>query len=128
MTGIGKLKYSEETEQRISLLNEAEKTVSRATGRTTRMDDEFIQMLYNRHGEWVKIYDHYPSHSADNMILNKVIARMNLEHPSDVFEVDRMNGPHPRMRITKSVRDYVNERLQEINKQLKDLRNNEMDD
>ena len=126
MIGMGK--YSEEMEQRISLLNEAEKMVSRATGRTTRMVDEFIQMLYNERGEWVTIYDHYPSHSADNMILNKVIARMNLEHPSDVFEVDRMNGPHPRMRIKRSVRDDVNERLQEINKQLKDLRNNEMDD
>lgn len=64
----------------------------RMTGRTTRMVDEFIQKLYKNEGEWVPIYDHYPSIQAHRMMLQKVIKRMEFEHPSDKFEIDKLNN------------------------------------
>ena len=44
----------------------------RATGRTTRLVDEYIQKIYENKGEWVKIADHYYSAQANKMVADKV--------------------------------------------------------
>ncbi len=61
----------------------------RMTGRTTRIVDEFVQMLYKNEGKWVVIYDHFPSDNNDRIVLEKVITRMKIEHPQDKLEIDR---------------------------------------
>ena len=74
----------------------------RMTGMTTRMVDEFIQKLYKKEGEWVEIYDHYPSRNADRMIMEKIIRRMQFEHPQDKIEIDKLNN---RLKLTWCQKD-----------------------
>lgn len=74
----------------------------RMTGKTTRMVDEFVQKLYENEGEWVEIYDHFPSIQAHRMIFEKVIKRMLIEHPQDKIEVDKLNN---RIKLTWCQRD-----------------------
>ncbi len=76
----------------------------RMTGKTTRMVDEFVQKLYKNEGEWVEIYDHYPSIQADRMVFEKVIKRMMFEHPQDKIEVDKLNN---RIKLTWCQRDGI---------------------
>ena len=83
---------------------------TRATGRSTRLVDEFIQKLYKNEGEWVEIYDHYPSRNADRMIFENVIRRMQVEHPQDKLEIDKFNN---RIKLTWCQRDGI---LDEIDK------------
>lgn len=74
----------------------------RMTGRTTQMVDNFIQKLYKNEGEWVEIYDHYPSRNADRMIMEKIIRRMQIEHPQDKLEIDKLNN---RLKLTWCQKD-----------------------
>lgn len=85
----------------------------RMTGRTTQMVDGFIQKLYKNEGEWVGIYDHYPSRNADRMIMEKIIRRMQFEHPQDKIEVDRLNN---RIKLTWSQRDVLLAEIDEYEK------------
>ena len=74
----------------------------RMTGKTTRMIDEFVQKLYENEGEWIEIYDHFPSMNDDRMVLEKVIKRMQFEHPQDKLEIDKLNN---RIKLTWCQRD-----------------------
>lgn len=85
----------------------------RMTGRTTQMVDEFIQKLYKNEGEWVGIYDHYPSRNADRMIMKKIIRRMQFEHPQDKIEVDKLNN---RIKLTWCQRDGLWAEIDEYEK------------
>ena len=85
----------------------------RMTGRTTKMVDEFIQKLYKNEGEWVEIYDHYPSRNADRMVLDKVIKRMQIEHPHDELEIDKLNN---RLKLTWCLRDGLWAEIDEYEK------------
>ena len=85
----------------------------RMTGRTTQMVDEFIQKLYKNEGEWVEIYDHYPSRNADRMIMEKIIRRMQFEHPQDKLEIDKLNN---KLKLTWSQRDGLWAEIDEYEK------------
>lgn len=85
----------------------------RMTGRTTQMVDNFIQKLYKNEGEWVDIYDHYPSRNADRMIMEKIIRRMQFEHPQDKLEIDKLNN---RLKLTWSQRDGLWAEIDEYEK------------
>ena len=85
----------------------------RMTGRTTQMVDGFIQKLYKNEGEWVEIYDHYPSRNADHMIMEKIIRRLQFEHPQDKIEVDKLNN---RIKLTWSKRDGLWSEIDEYEK------------
>ena len=89
-------KEDKEKEDKEFLLSIAE-IRNRMTGMTTRLVDEFIQKLYKNEGEWVEIYDHFPSRNADRMILEKILKRMSFEHPEDKFEIDKLNN---RLKLT----------------------------
>ena len=54
----------------------------RATGRTTRLVDEYIQKIYENKGEWVKIADHYYSVQANKMLADKVAERSQARRES----------------------------------------------
>ena len=90
------------TQEDKEFLQSIEAIRHRMTGRTTRMVDELVQKLYKNEGEWVEIYDHYPSRNAAHMIFEKVIKRMLIEHPQDKIEVDKLNN---RIKLTWCQRD-----------------------
>jgi len=83
---------------------------TRMNGSTTRMVDEFVQKLYKNEGEWVDIYDHYPSRNADKMVMVKVLRRMSLEHPQDKLEIDQLNN---RIKLTWCTRDGLWKKIDE---------------
>ena len=110
--------------ERLCLIKEKIDLRDRCAGRTTRLVDKYIQDLYNNIGKWVEVHDHYqirPNQScweADKMIMDKILARMKLEHPNDVIEVDR-HGRKLKL-VTCLSSEKVSEMLDEINKRLKD--------
>lgn len=53
---------------------------NRASGRTTRLIDKYIQELFAKEGEWIEIKDHYDNRHAHKYVFNKVLDRMHLEH------------------------------------------------
>ena len=50
----------------------------RATGRTSRLVDGYIQELFNT-GE-IEVRDHYPNRNAHKFLLNRIIDRYNNEY------------------------------------------------
>ena len=92
----------------------------RMTGRSTRMVDEFIQKLYKNEGEWVEVYDHYPSINASKMVLAKVSRRMLFEHPQDKIDIDKLNN---RIKLTWCQRDGLWTEIDEEEKRKAAYRN-----
>ena len=73
----------------------------RRTGRTTRLCDDFIQKLFQNVGKEIQIYDHYVTYSSDDMLTEKIINRLKLEHPHVKWKVRKGNGC-----IFMSITDY----------------------
>lgn len=51
----------------------------RATGRTTRLIDQAVQDLFTHKG--VAVIDHHPSEGAQKNFQNKLMKRLEIEHP-----------------------------------------------
>jgi Lhr-like helicase len=73
------------------LLNERQRLLERlgelrfrASGRTTRLVDKYIQDLFNNPGEWVRVYDHWPKKNAASELARKIKKRMAVEHNLEV--------------------------------------------
>lgn len=61
----------------------------RKSGRTTRLIDQYIQLLFEvEKGEVIKVRDHYPSNEAHRILLDKIINRLKNEHQGLEFEYD----------------------------------------
>lgn len=61
----------------------------RKSGRTTRLIDSYIQLLFEvNKGESVKVRDHYPSNDAHRILLEKILKRLQNEHPGVNVEYD----------------------------------------
>lgn len=73
----------------------------RRTGRTTRLCDAFIQELFQNVGKEIQIYDHYVTYSSDDMLTEKIINRLKLEHPHVKWKVRNGNGS-----VFMSITDY----------------------
>lgn len=61
-------------------------TELRCTGRTTRMVDRYVQVLFdNMCGEnkMIEIQDHFPSPNASRDLINKIKRRVKIEHHID---------------------------------------------
>ena len=111
-----------EIENRIcNLKNQVVELKYRATGRTTRLVDEYIQKIYKNKGEWVKIADHYPSKQAGKMLADKVAARLKAEHSNDEFKYRRVYGFE--IMLVSCVRDSVLDELKRINQEIAELEN-----
>lgn len=93
----------------------------RATGRTTRLVDEYIQKIYENKGEWVKIADHYHSKQADKMLADKVAERLKAEHSNDEFKYRRVYGFE--IMLVSCVRDGVLDKVIRINQEIAELEN-----
>lgn len=64
-------------------------TGERRSGRTTRLTDLHIQNLFEN-GK-IRVFDHYPSRNADDMVFKRIIERILKENllKKDDFEIDR---------------------------------------
>ena len=51
----------------------------RASGISTRLMDSFIQKLFTE-GE-IEIIDHYPTIMSNKLLRDRILRRLNLEHP-----------------------------------------------
>lgn len=72
----------------------------RATGRTTRLVDYYVQELFNNIGKFVSINDHYSTYSANLILFNKICKRLESEHPNTIYSVDRdFKNEHPNIYI-----------------------------
>ena len=91
----------------------------RATGRTTRLVDEYIQKIYENKGEWVKIADHYYSAQANKMVADKVAERLKAEHSSDEFKYRRAYGFE--IMLVSCARDSVLDEMKRINQEIAEL-------
>ena len=109
----------EPNEERL-LLREVLELEDRATGATTRLADEYIQKLYENEGEWIEIHDHYGTVNADRLLLDKIIKRLNLEHPRDSVHVDYNKRS---IMVKSTVREEVRNKLDELTLQLITLNN-----
>ena len=52
----------------------------RATGRTTRLVDSYIQKLFDNPDEWVAIYDHWDERRAAAILVDRISKRLDYEH------------------------------------------------
>lgn len=77
---------------------------SRLRGRTTRLVDSYIQDIYEHQGEWVEIEDHNSTPQDNRIVLNRIIARMELEHNGDVIKIDKRHKI-PKIMLVKCRRE-----------------------
>ena len=104
----------------------------RATGRTTRLVDEYVQNLYSKPNEWIGITDHFWNYKtgktdtrANHLIFNKLMHRLSDEHPNDKFDY-RKNDNHMEVRLVSSASDeYINEEIKRLEKELIELNTKE---
>lgn len=104
------MKTPKEIEEDKEFLRSIEEIRCRMNGETTRRVDAYIQELYKNKGEWIEIYDHFPSINAHRMILEKIIRRMEFEHPQDKLEIDKMKN---RLKLSYCVKDGLWSKIDE---------------
>lgn len=65
----------------------------KATGRTTRLADDYIQQLFKNIGKWVLVVDHFPIRKATEGLVDIIANRLISEH-NIVIEIDKttVNG------------------------------------
>jgi hypothetical protein len=84
-------------------INEIDELLDRATGRTTRLIDQYVQDIFNHPNEWQKITDHwqdmYPKRTSRH-IFDKLMNRLRNEHPGEQFE-HRWTDNYKEVRLVK---------------------------
>jgi hypothetical protein len=74
----------------------------RASGRTTRQVDDYIQKLFNAQiGEWITLFDHSGCRTGNDGLFHKIRKRMEFEHGINL-EVKRESSTFA-VRIPESV-------------------------
>ena len=114
---------SERINRKSELIGQLIELSGRSRGRTTRIIDEYIQELYRHEGEWIEIKDHFASPRADRMVLNKIVARMALEHPSDKVNVDK-SRKIPRIMLVTCNRDSLMTEIKRLQHEIDELSKN----
>ena len=98
------------TAEELKERKEIEEIRIRMCGMTTRLADSYIQELYHNPNERITIHDHFPSHNADRMLLEKILRRMAYEHPYDKVDIDKANN---RIKLTASQSDFIKRKIDE---------------
>jgi len=57
--------------------------MERMTGKTTRIIDGYIQILFRNPNEWHEIYDHHPTRAMREHVMNRLKDRFEREHGSN---------------------------------------------
>ncbi|WP_289300065.1 hypothetical protein [Xylanibacter muris] len=75
---------------------------NRASGRTTRQVDNYIQELFNaKIGEWITLFDHSECRTGNDGLFHKIRKRMEFEHGINL-EVKRESSTFA-VRIPESI-------------------------
>ena len=53
---------------------------ARATGRTTRLVDSYVQEFFTRGNQWIYIKDHTDTRESNRMVMMKGVQRLSSEH------------------------------------------------
>lgn len=61
----------------------------KATGRTTRLADDYIQQLFKNIGKWVLVVDHFPIRKATEGLVDIIANRLISEH-NIVIEINKI--------------------------------------
>lgn len=62
----------------------------RASGKTTRLVDKYVQEIFENAGDWVSVHDHYPGLRAQMFLIERICSRFQAEHHINL-EVRRHN-------------------------------------
>lgn len=75
--------------------------ITRATGRSTRLADNYIQELFNNQDTWITIKDHFNSNNAARMLSNTIVKRLKFEH-GDSIDIKEQLSPYgfPTLKLT----------------------------
>lgn len=63
----------------------------KATGRTTKLADDYIQVLFKNIGNWVSVKDHFPTRRATEHLIDVISNRLIAEH-NIIPEIDQTSG------------------------------------
>lgn len=81
---------------------------NRATGRTARLVDDYVQKFFNEPMNTpIAIQDHYSDRFSDYQLLQKVVKRLDNEYPNIKYEKDNLKcvitrtSMTPRERVMK---------------------------
>lgn len=72
-------------------MNESINEENRATGRTTRLIDYYIQKLYSSPNKEIEIIDHWDNIKAHIHLTQMILQRLYAEHPRDKFKIINQN-------------------------------------
>lgn len=114
---------SERINRKSELIGQLVELSGRLRGRTTRIIDEYIQELYRHYGKWIEIKDHYPSPQSDHIVLNKIMARMELEHPGDKVKVNKSRKT-PRIMLVTCKHDSLMTEIKRLQHEIDELNKN----
>lgn len=65
--------------------------LNRATGRTTRLIDQYIQILFTTPNKEIEIIDHHGTQKDNEFLARKVLSRLYAEHKGCNFEIVKQN-------------------------------------
>lgn len=87
---------------------------NRATGRTARLVDDYVQKFFNEPMNTpIAVQDHYSDRYSDYQLLQKVVKRLNNEYPNIKYEKDNLKcvitrtSMTPRERVMKERNDAI---------------------
>lgn len=105
----------------ISVTKELSELCGRHTGRTTRLADDYIQKLFSKPNEWLEIIDHYDSPQSNQVLVNIILRRISLEHPTVKFDVEK--GRHPKIKLNLPDNTDIEQRMEYLIQRQKELIN-----
>lgn len=73
----------------------------RATGRTTRLVDKYIQDLFNNRGEWITVIDHWGSRHANDYLVERIIKRFHNEYNAVIVASLKFDFARHRLQLKK---------------------------
>lgn len=84
--------------------------ITRATGRSTRLADNYIQELFNNQNTWITITDHFGDKRSASILSNRIVKRLKFEHGDsiDIKEQLSPNG-YPTLKLS-----YIKKRNDDI--------------
>jgi len=97
--------------------------ISRATGRSTRLADNYIQELFNNQNTWITITDHFGDKRSAGILSNRIVKRLKFEH-GDSIDIKEQLSPNGYPTLKLSCVKKHNDEIIEAMKHELDRRDN----
>ena len=89
---LEKNKEQNDSESKLRIISHNREAMVRMTGRTTRLVDSYIQLLFENIGEYIKVKDHYNHIRADKHLIERIEERLYREYAIKVDKIVRNVG------------------------------------